>query len=138
MTSNERRDAILKHIQQHQSGSVNDFAVKYQVSEVTIRNDLNVLEKKGCVTRCYGGAMINAQFAFDKPLQDKKQINQDIKSLLGQYAASLVEDGDTLILDSGSTKWTTALRSLMTDPSAPTRHDQNAIHIVRYHPPPPP
>ncbi|BDP32768.1 transcriptional repressor of aga operon [Vibrio vulnificus] len=103
MTSNERRDAILKHIQQHQSGSVNDFAVKYQVSEVTIRNDLNILEKKGCVTRCYGGAMINAQFAFDKPLQDKKQINQDIKSLLGQYAASLVEDGDTLILDSGST-----------------------------------
>ncbi|ENM3847955.1 DeoR family transcriptional regulator [Vibrio cholerae] len=103
MTSTQRRDAILKYIQHHQSGSVNYFAEQFQVSEVTIRHDLNILEKKGCVTRCHGGALINAQFAFDQPLQDKKQLNQDIKSQLGAYAASLVEDGDTLILDSGST-----------------------------------
>lgn len=103
MTPAERRAEILNYIQQYQSGSVNDFAAQYQVSEVTIRHDLNILEKQGCVTRCYGGAMLNTQFAFDRPLQDKKQLNQDIKSMLGRYAASLVESGDTLILDSGST-----------------------------------
>lgn len=103
MTSKERRAEILSYIQLHQRGTVRYFSKRYQVSEVTIRHDLNILERQGCVTRCYGGALINAQFAFDQPLHDKKQLNQDIKSQLGAYAASLVEDGDTLILDSGST-----------------------------------
>lgn len=102
-TTAQRRDAILQHIQTHQKGEVNYFSELYDVSEVTIRSDLNYLEKKGCVTRCYGGALINNHFAFDRPLNDKKQLHSDIKAKLGQYAASLVNDGDRIILDSGST-----------------------------------
>ncbi|CAH0537255.1 transcriptional repressor AgaR [Vibrio marisflavi] len=102
-TTAQRREAILLHIQTHQKGDVNSFAKQYSVSEVTIRNDLNYLEKQGCVTRCYGGALINRQFAFDKPLKDKKQINSHVKSAIATYAASLIDDGDKLILDSGST-----------------------------------
>ncbi|PKF78791.1 DeoR family transcriptional regulator [Vibrio sp. vnigr-6D03] len=99
----QRREAILSHIQTHQQGDVNDFAEQFQVSKVTIRNDLNYLEKQGCVTRCYGGAKLNHQFAFDQPLSDKQQINNRIKSELGAYAANLIKDGDTILLDSGST-----------------------------------
>ncbi|WP_104402894.1 transcriptional repressor AgaR [Vibrio penaeicida] len=99
----QRRDSILSHIQTHQQGDVNDFAEQFQVSKVTIRNDLNYLEKQGCVTRCYGGAKLNRQFAFDQPLNDKLQINNRIKSELGAYAANLIKDGDTVLLDSGST-----------------------------------
>ena len=99
----QRREAILKHIQTYQKGEVNYFAELYQVSEVTIRSDLNYLEKKGGVTRCYGGALLNNQFAFEQPLNDKKQLNCDIKAKLGEYAASLIKDGDKIILDSGST-----------------------------------
>lgn len=98
-----RRQEILQHIQRFQKGEVSHFVKKYKVSEVTIRSDLNYLERKGCVTRCYGGAMINSQFAFEQPLNDKKQLNSDIKDKIGAYAASLVEDGDNIILDSGST-----------------------------------
>ncbi|CCO47217.1 putative Transcriptional repressor of aga operon [Vibrio nigripulchritudo SOn1] len=104
MTETEkRREAILTHIQTHQQGDVNEFAERFNVSKVTIRHDLNCLEKQGCVTRCYGGARLNRQFAFDQPLNDKQQINNRIKSALGAYAANLIQDGDTILLDSGST-----------------------------------
>ncbi|ODS11793.1 transcriptional repressor AgaR [Vibrio scophthalmi] len=102
-TTAQRREEILQHIQTHQKGEVNYFAQHYQLSEVTIRNDLNYLEKTGCVTRCYGGALLNNTFAFEQPLNDKKQLNCNIKAKLGEYAASLIHDGDKVILDSGST-----------------------------------
>lgn len=98
-----RRKEILQYIQDAQKGEVSYFAEHYQVSEVTIRSDLNYLEKKGCVTRCYGGAMLNNKFAFDRSLNDKKQLNSSIKAKLGKYAASLITNGDKVILDSGST-----------------------------------
>ena len=98
-----RRKEILQFIQNTQKGDVNYFAQQYGVSEVTIRNDLNYLEKQGCVKRCYGGALLNNQFAFERPLNDKKQLNSSIKAKLGEYAASLIADGDKVILDSGST-----------------------------------
>ncbi|EKO3866359.1 DeoR/GlpR transcriptional regulator [Vibrio harveyi] len=98
-----RRKEILRFIQNAQRGEVSDFAKQYDVSEVTIRNDLNYLEKQGCVKRCYGGALLNNQFAFERPLNDKKQLNSNIKAKLGEYAASLIADGDKIILDSGST-----------------------------------
>ena len=99
-----RRKEILRFIQNAQRGEVSDFAKQYDVSEVTIRNDLNYLEKQGCVKRCYGGALLNNQFAFERPLNDKKQLNSNIKAKLGEYAASLIADGDKIILDSGSTR----------------------------------
>lgn len=99
----QRRAEVLAFIRTHGKGDVNTFVRQYGVSAVTIRYDLNQLEKQGCVTRCYGGATLNAQFAFDRPLQDKKQLYCDIKQRLGAYAAGLVQEGDTLILDSGST-----------------------------------
>ncbi len=49
------------------------------------------------------GALLNNQFAFECPLNDKKQLNCSIKARLGEYAASLIADGDKVILDSGST-----------------------------------
>ncbi|MBF4333024.1 DeoR/GlpR transcriptional regulator, partial [Vibrio anguillarum] len=54
-TTAQRREEILHYIQNHQKGEVNHFSELYNVSEVTIRNDLNYLEKQGCVKRCYGG-----------------------------------------------------------------------------------
>ena len=47
--------------------------------------------------------MLNKQFAFDRPLQDKGRINRDVKHAIACAAAALIEDGDAVILDSGST-----------------------------------
>ncbi|EHD0095471.1 DeoR family transcriptional regulator [Vibrio vulnificus] len=103
MTSAERRQRIMSHIRQHGSGKVDDFALAFNVSAVTIRHDLNLLEKEGCVFRCYGGANLNPNFAFDQPLYRKDQINRDIKQMIAYAAAQLIGDGEAIILDSGST-----------------------------------
>ncbi|KJG36162.1 DeoR faimly transcriptional regulator [Photobacterium angustum] len=101
--TNLRRRKILEYIQSNQRGEVSYFAQQYKVSEVTIRNDLNRLERKGCLTRCYGGARLNRQFVFERPFGEKKQMQCKIKAKLGEYAASLINNGDKIILDSGST-----------------------------------
>ncbi|EKO3491933.1 DeoR family transcriptional regulator [Vibrio fluvialis] len=103
MTSAERRQRIMSHIQQHGSGKVDDFALTFNVSAVTIRHDLNVLEKEGCVFRCYGGANLNPNFAFDQPLHRKDQLNRTTKQMIALAAAQLISDGEAVILDSGST-----------------------------------
>ena len=103
MTSAERRQHMMAHIRAHGSGKVDEFANQYKVSAVTIRHDLNLLEKEGCVFRCYGGATLNPNFAFDQPLYRKDQLNRSAKQSIAQAAAALVKDGEAIILDSGTT-----------------------------------
>ncbi len=103
MNSAERRQQIMAHICRHGSGKVDDFVEHYNVSAVTIRHDLNLLEKEGCVFRCYGGATLNPNFAFDQPLYRKDQLNRSAKQAIAQAAASLIQDGEAIILDSGTT-----------------------------------
>ncbi|CAG22908.1 transcriptional repressor AgaR [Photobacterium profundum] len=103
MTSVERRQKIMIHIRQHGSSKVDHFVDLFNVSAVTIRHDLNLLEKEGCVFRCYGGASLNPNFAFDQPLYRKDQLNRSVKQSIAKAAADLINDGEAVILDSGST-----------------------------------
>lgn len=103
MTSTQRRQKIMEHIRSHGSGKVDEFVDEFDVSAVTIRHDLNLLEKEGCVFRCYGGANLNPNFAFDQPLYRKDQLNRSTKQKIAHAAAALVQDGEAIILDSGST-----------------------------------
>jgi len=98
-----RREKIIEMVCDNGSVSVNKLSQLFSVSTVTIRNDLSHLENKGCVFRYYGGAVLNKQFAFDKSLQFKSRINSSNKNIIAQRAAELVQDGDRIILDSGST-----------------------------------
>lgn len=99
----KRREHIIDLLCEHGSVRVEQLSKQFAVSTVTIRNDLRFLERKGCALRAYGGAMLNQQFAFDRPLHDKGRLNRDVKSQIACRAASYVRDGDALILDSGST-----------------------------------
>ncbi|EGU35487.1 transcriptional repressor AgaR [Vibrio scophthalmi] len=103
MTSAERRQKIMAHIRNHGTGKVDEFVSQFNVSAVTIRHDLNLLEKEGCVFRCYGGANLNPNFAFDQPLYRKDQLNRTAKQSIALAAANLVGDGEAIILDSGTT-----------------------------------
>ncbi|ELM3735187.1 DeoR/GlpR transcriptional regulator [Edwardsiella piscicida] len=98
-----RREQIIDRLCLEGSVRVEHLRHHFGVSSVTIRNDLRYLEQRGCALRSYGGAMLNQQFVFDRPLQDKGRLNRDVKSRIAARAAELVQDGDTLILDSGST-----------------------------------
>lgn len=90
--------------------NVKELSKSLGVSEVTIRNDLEQLEKKNMLVRARGGAMKVTQnfIGVDYPLSDKQKKNLKEKREIGEKAASLVENGDTIILDSGSTTFEVA------------------------------
>ncbi|MEN3262145.1 transcriptional repressor AgaR [Sodalis endosymbiont of Spalangia cameroni] len=98
-----RREKIIEILCMTGSVRVECLSQQFGVSCVTIRNDLRYLEKKGCALRSYGGAMLNQQFVFDRPLRDKGHINRDVKLRIAAKAAEYVRDGQALIIDSGST-----------------------------------
>ena len=102
-TTVDRRAAIIKALQRDGQVSVARLSQIHQVSEVTIRNDLTQLEKKDLLIRTRGGALKKELVAADTDISEKARRHQREKQLIGIKAAALVRDGETIILDSGST-----------------------------------
>ncbi len=103
LLSESRRRRILDWMQEEGSARVRDLAAAFDVSEVTIRGDLERLEVEGHITREHGGAFLNSVPAQVTALALQHQDNMDKKRRIGALAAGLVQDGETLILDAGST-----------------------------------
>ena len=74
-----------------------------KVSEVTIRKDLRALEARKLLVRTHGGAVLIDHYMYDLPFDEKSQQHAEEKRRIGKAAAERVEDGDTLILNAGST-----------------------------------
>jgi DeoR/GlpR family transcriptional regulator of sugar metabolism len=111
MLANQRRDKIYELIQEDGSAKVINLAKIFKVTEVTIRQDLEKLEKDDLVIREHGGA-------FLKDIRDQVQSfslghkeNIDKKELIAKKCMDYIENGDTIILDSGST--TTEIAKLL-------------------------
>jgi DeoR family transcriptional regulator of aga operon len=100
-----RRARILDEIDSGGQVSVSDLSRTFSVSEVTIRNDLAQLERQNMLIRARGGAIkIRLRnIGVDSPLSDKMREHYREKQQIGQAAAKLISDGDTIILDSGTT-----------------------------------
>lgn len=99
----ERRMEILDMVNQKGKARVEDLAELFKVSSVTIRSDLSFLEKNGYIVRSHGAAIPNTGFIAEMSIHEKRGQNADIKTLIGKAAATLIKDGDTVILDSGTT-----------------------------------
>ncbi|MCB0647119.1 MAG: DeoR/GlpR transcriptional regulator [Saprospiraceae bacterium] len=99
-----RRKVILEMLSEKGEVSVSELSDKFEVSEVTIRNDLDQLEQKKVLIRARGGALkLEANVANDQRLGEKSKINLKEKIKIGKKAAQLVLESDTVIIDSGST-----------------------------------
>ena len=99
-----RRKKILERI--HETGEVliTDLSKEFDVSEVTIRNDLEHLERKNQLIRARGGAIQSEnRVGVDQRLTEKNKLHILEKAAIGRKAASLIQDGETIIIDSGST-----------------------------------
>jgi DeoR/GlpR family transcriptional regulator of sugar metabolism len=96
-----RRRRILDLISAGEE-DVDALAAMLDVSASTIRRDLATMSDAGVVTRTYGGAVL-AHAAPEQSLCTRERINAAAKEAIGRAAAALVEDGDTLLLDAGST-----------------------------------
>lgn len=103
MLANQRREKIFELIQEDGSAKVINLAKIFKVTEVTIRQDLEKLEKDGLVIKEHGGAYL-------KDIKDQVQSfslghkeNIDKKELIAKKCIEFIENGDSIILDSGST-----------------------------------
>ena len=103
MMAGQRREKILELLKEDGSAKVISLARIFRVSEVTIRQDLEKLETDGLVIREHGGAYLKEVENQVRNFTLMNKANMDKKSLVGKKAAELVEDGETIILDSGST-----------------------------------
>lgn len=109
MNSFERRNKIVDLINTQGSVLVMDLSNTFGISEVTIRADLRLLEEKGLVTRFHGGAakpgshLAEGDNNQEVILEDRLTLASDPKKKIAQAAAAMVDEGMTVILDSGST-----------------------------------
>lgn len=98
-----RRMKILEWLQEEGSARVRTLSDAFGVSEVTVRQDLEKLEQDGHVVREHGGAFLKSVSQQVAALALHHLVNMDAKRRIGAAAAALVTDGETIILDSGST-----------------------------------
>nr|WP_321408932.1 transcriptional repressor AgaR [uncultured Carboxylicivirga sp.] len=98
-----RRGLILKILDDRGQVNVHELSEQFNVSEVTIRNDLTQLEHKNLLIRARGGAIKTDKVNLEIKLSDKKIQHSKEKEAIGKRAARLIEDGDTIVLDSGTT-----------------------------------
>lgn len=103
MLAAERRRVITERIQAAGQVVVSVLSAEFQVSEETIRRDLEWLEKEGIATRIYGGAVLAGNDRVTPPYSVRKNTNVEPKIAIARQLAALVNDGDTLMVDESST-----------------------------------
>lgn len=103
--TSERRQQISALVRERGSVQVAPLASRFGVSMQTIRKDLHYLEKRGVAERSYGGAISAdaVNVVAEPPLETKRASNIDEKARIGALAASMVQPGDSIVLDSGTT-----------------------------------
>lgn len=103
LPSQVRYKLILDRLDAHEHITISEIAEKCQVSEITIRRDIDELEKQGLLLRTHGGAIrnkpIESLFSFD----NKLNCNLKEKNEICRYAAKLIKDHDVIFIDCGTT-----------------------------------
>ncbi|HCO68493.1 MAG TPA: DeoR/GlpR transcriptional regulator [Dysgonomonas sp.] len=104
-TAKERRAQILHKLENNPNVSVSELSKEFEVSEVTIRKDLNELKRKNLLTRVRGGAMKypDTDSVDDIAIDRKSLFHYKEKKAIGRLAASLINENETILIDSGST-----------------------------------
>lgn len=110
MTTYERRQTLLDILRKQPGFSVPDLSTALDVSEGTVRNDLNALELQGLLTRVHGGAVLTQQDQFlDNSFIKRYHQNAAEKRAIAREAAILVRDDASILLDASSTAYYLAL-----------------------------
>lgn len=103
MLAAERRNQILETLQENKRVVVSELSIQYNVSEETIRRDLDKLDREGLAIKSYGGAIFNEDTNIDLPFNVRKKRNVSGKQKIADLIEPLVSDGDHIILDASTT-----------------------------------
>ena len=103
MLAIERRNTILKRLSVEGKVLVADLAKEFNVTEETIRRDLEKLDNDGLAKKTYGGAVKLDNFNIDLPFHVRKQANVESKEYIASLIANMINDGDYIMLDASTT-----------------------------------
>jgi DeoR family transcriptional regulator, aga operon transcriptional repressor len=128
MLNEERRRSIVEMLHRDGRVLVNDLAKHFRTSQITIRKDLEVLDSQGRIHRTHGGALpVQTEALLDPTLREKEKLHRKEKMRIAAAAARMVEEGQCVLLDSGTT--TTAIAGALRDIGKLTVIT-NAVNIV--------
>ena len=103
MLAIERRNAILARLNSEGKVIVANLSREFDVTEETIRRDLEKLDSEGLAKKTYGGAVLNQDLNTDIPFNVRRGTNVELKQRIAEVIATQIHDGDYLMLDSSST-----------------------------------
>jgi len=103
LTPVQRKNAILEMLNNGDEVRVSELAEKFCITPATVRSDLAEMEEEGLLRRVHGGAVGAKKSYFNMSVNDRMKINRDEKIRIAKACASLIKDGDTLMINSGTT-----------------------------------
>src|SRR5690349_15772831 len=100
----QRRAALARQVRDRGHATVAELATAFAVSMDTIRRDLDYLADRGVLARTHGGAMRTDELATaDTPFDNRTAVHRDAKEAIGAAAARLISDGETVLVNGGTT-----------------------------------
>ena len=105
MLTKQRQSAILTQLHENGSVTLQDLCARFGASESTIRRDLNDLDQQGKLTKVFGGAVLNGNEvnAVEKKVAERLALHKSEKETIACFAATLIEPGDFVYIDAGTT-----------------------------------
>lgn len=110
----QRRERIQEHLTLHKIAPSSELSNLLEVSEATIRRDLEWMENEGILFRTHGGAILSQQLILEPEYTQRAQRQVEEKYAIGQLAASMIEDGEIVFINSGTTT-TQLIRQIRTN-----------------------
>jgi DeoR family fructose operon transcriptional repressor len=99
----QRRERIQEYLETNKIVRMDDLVAMLDTSEATVRRDLEWLEREGIVERTHGGAILSQRLTLEPEYIQRAQKHPEEKRLIGEMAASLIEDNDVVFINSGTT-----------------------------------
>ena len=131
MLARMRRQQILEELQLKGGVRLTELSETFLVSEMTVRRDLDALERDGLIERVHGGAVL-AQRGTEEPGFEKKALReQPEKSAIAEHAARLVKPGSAIALSAGTTTWALARQLSRIDQITVVTNSMNVWHELQ-------
>lgn len=103
MSQKERQELILNKIKIQESVTTKELVEEFNVSIMTIRRDLHMLEESGCIILNHGGAALKADYHLEHSMMYKQSQYVNEKKSIANYCADLVKDDETIFIETGTT-----------------------------------
>ena len=103
MTAEQRKQKISELLKENDSVKVTELSKLFDVSEVTVRTDLEDMEKKGLLSRVHGGAVSSYKPYYSMNLNQRLETNKESKVAIAERVVELIQPNDTVMLNAGTT-----------------------------------